>query len=202
MAIRLVTATPVDAAQPLLASPPLTVLPDEAERLHRFGNTVRLLATSADTGGAWSLIDYWAAPRFAGPPLHWHAETLEAFFVLEGVLEIWLGEKVRAPAGTFVFVPPGVLHTCANPEDAPARFLALLSPDGFEVYFTELEALVAASPTWPPGGRKHADRAHCPLRPARTAPAGGRNVARSSSAALRAAGRGPGPLGRRRHLHL
>ena len=50
-----------------------------------------------------------------------------------------------AGAGTVVFIPRGTRHTFANPGEAPARLLALLTPGGFEHYFDALaQALEAA----------------------------------------------------------
>jgi mannose-6-phosphate isomerase-like protein (cupin superfamily) len=68
----------------------------------------------------------------------------DMFFVIEGVLTFKLGdETVEGPAGSFVLVPPGNVHTFSNPSSAPARFLSLCAPAGFEQYFKELSAALA-----------------------------------------------------------
>ena len=59
--------------------------------------------------------------RRAGPGPHVHRAHVDAFYVVEGELRFGVDpdvEPVRAPAGTFVLVPPGVVHTFANESDA------------------------------------------------------------------------------------
>jgi hypothetical protein len=54
-------------------------------------------------------------------------EQLASFYVLEGELALTAGDgDVRAGAGSWVQVPPGVPHTLAFP--APARFLDIGTP--------------------------------------------------------------------------
>jgi quercetin dioxygenase-like cupin family protein len=126
-------------------------MPDEGTRITMRGAAITLKAVSDDTGGAWSLMEYTAPPHFAGPPPHWHNETLEGFYILSGTVTFQVdAQTIIAPAGSFVLVPPGVIHTFANQEDVPATFLTVVSPGGFERYFDELAALVAHEPTWPP----------------------------------------------------
>lgn len=48
-----------------------------------------------------------------------------------------------APAGTFLFVPPGVPHNITNPGARTARVLMTVSPPGHERYFEELAAMTA-----------------------------------------------------------
>jgi mannose-6-phosphate isomerase-like protein (cupin superfamily) len=129
----------------------IALLPGEGKTISILGATIRYMTTRADTHGAWSLIEYTAPPRFAGPPLHWHRRTSEAFYVLEGAVTIQVGERaIRAEAGSFVLIPTSVIHSFSNPEDEPARFLTLVSPAGLERYLEELAALVKSEPIWPP----------------------------------------------------
>jgi mannose-6-phosphate isomerase-like protein (cupin superfamily) len=64
-----------------------------------------------------------------GPPLHAHAKHAEAFFVMDGELTFRLenGERCVGP-GTWVLVPPGVVHTFAVTGSERARFLDLHVP--------------------------------------------------------------------------
>ncbi len=67
-----------------------------------------------------------------GPPLHSHAFD-EAFYVLDGELTFQLGDrKSVANAGELVFARRGQPHTLSNPGDAPARYLLIITPAGFE----------------------------------------------------------------------
>jgi glyoxylate utilization-related uncharacterized protein len=77
-------------------------------------------------------------PKVARPP-HIHHREDEAFWVLEGELEILVGEdRFKAGTGTFVHLPKGVLHSYRNVGSTPARFLTLLVPAGLEKYFEEV----------------------------------------------------------------
>ncbi len=68
-----------------------------------------------------------------GADPHVHREHLDAFYVLEGELTFRIGpdiERVTAPAGTFVAVPPGVVHGFDNDSSARACFLNFHAPNG------------------------------------------------------------------------
>jgi oxalate decarboxylase/phosphoglucose isomerase-like protein (cupin superfamily) len=54
------------------------------------------------------------------------------------------GETTTAPAGSFVFIPRGVLHTFWNESDGPARQLTVFSPSGIEHYFDEATQALAS----------------------------------------------------------
>src|SRR5919199_1196093 len=79
-----------------------------------------------------------------GPDPHVHRHHTDSFYVLEGELEFRVGpgaeEKVVAPAGTFVLVPPGLVHTFANESGATARYLNFHAPScGFAAYLRDSE---------------------------------------------------------------
>ena len=63
---------------------------------------------------------------------HVHARHLEALYVLDGELEVTLGDReLRAAPGTWITVPPGVPHARAG----AGRFLELHAPGaGFGAY--------------------------------------------------------------------
>jgi mannose-6-phosphate isomerase-like protein (cupin superfamily) len=126
----------------------------EVKTLEFFGARLSLLITGHDTEGQWCLLDYTAPPNYAGPPLHWHKEIRELFYVLEGRLTIRLDQDTKELSpGELALVPPGVVHSFTNPTEEPVRFLIHLTPAGFEEYFIGLAELVQKSPTWPPEDR-------------------------------------------------
>lgn len=130
---------------------PRLLKPGAGPMLSFLGVDLSFKVESADTAGAWALLEYIAPPQFAGPPLHWHKVTNEAFYVLEGIVTFRMGEEVfKGEPGAMVYIPTGVLHTFSNQEEVPARFLTFLSPGGFEEYFKELAALAQSEPSWPP----------------------------------------------------
>jgi mannose-6-phosphate isomerase-like protein (cupin superfamily) len=59
--------------------------------------------------------------------------------VLEGTLRVTVGDReLDAPAGNYILVPPGIVHTFANTTAAPARVLNLNAPGGWERHLREL----------------------------------------------------------------
>src|SRR5215216_3582856 len=92
----------------------------------------RVLLGSEQSDGAVAVIEMTLSAASGGPPLH-HHDFDEAFYVLEGELAVQVGDEVStATAGELAFAPRGVVHTLANPSDAPARYLLVCTPAGFE----------------------------------------------------------------------
>jgi quercetin dioxygenase-like cupin family protein len=80
----------------------------------------------------------------AGPPPHLHREHQEAFYVVEGTLTFTVGEKsIEAEPGSFLFIPPGVVHSFSNRSDTPARCVNAYVPGGIEGFFVEVGELMA-----------------------------------------------------------
>jgi quercetin dioxygenase-like cupin family protein len=105
------------------------------------GGPLTFKVRGAQTGGALTAFENVVAPG-DGPPLHTHAREGESWYVLEGSLRFKLdGDIRRAPAGSFVFVPPGTRHCFQNVSDAPARILVLFSPAGMEAFFDRFAEL-------------------------------------------------------------
>lgn len=71
----------------------------------------------------------------AAPP-HLHRRHVESFYVLEGELALTIGDReLRAQAGSWVQVPPGVPHRLSSPGSEPVRFLNLHTPNcGFGAF--------------------------------------------------------------------
>ena len=65
-------------------------------------------------------------------------------YTLEGRFLVRLGELEReALPGTFIFIGRGIPHTWQNVGDAPARFLAILTPPRLEELFDQYAELPA-----------------------------------------------------------
>jgi quercetin dioxygenase-like cupin family protein len=100
--------------------------------------------TGAQTGGRLDVCENVTEPG-AGPPLHVHHASDEAYYVLEGTFAVRLGERtITALPGTFVFIPRGTVHAFMNAGARPARLLLTFSPGGVDRFFEELGPLVAA----------------------------------------------------------
>ena len=107
-------------------------------------NTVTIKATGNDTGDSLYLGEGVIAPGFPGPPPHRHRTVHDMFYVLEGTLTMRVGdESLELEPGSFVCVPPGVVHTFSNQSEAPVRFLNFNTPAGWENYMRDLGAALA-----------------------------------------------------------
>jgi quercetin dioxygenase-like cupin family protein len=106
---------------------PIVVPPGEG---HRVGN-VEFLARTADTPRfTFGIIDFAPGRELEA---HVHDGEDDAFYILEGELTFVLGaDDVAAPPGTFVLVPPGVVHGFRNDGDLPVRILNIHAPAGFD----------------------------------------------------------------------
>ena len=122
-----------------------TVLrPGEARVLDLGGFDVVIHADDASTGGRFSLIETGEATAGGGPPLHIHHDCAESFFVLAGRYAMHIsGEEFDCPAGSFIHVPKGLVHSFRTLE-AGSRKLNLYTPAGMVGYFDDLAAGIAA----------------------------------------------------------
>ncbi len=122
----------------------------EAPTLSLMGVTIQVLAGGEDSDSV-TLFDYSAAAGAPGPVLHWHAQSAEWFYVLEGQFTFEIdGQQVLAPAGAFVMVPPRTLHRFWNSGTTSARFTIGFNRPGMDGYFKELFEFVTGQPEWPP----------------------------------------------------
>ena len=109
-----------------------------------------VLLRGDQTGGHVSLTEIEVPPRSAGPPLHTH-DFDEAFYMLEGELIFQVEDAlVTRGAGAVSFAPRNVVHTLANHADAPARYLLVCTPAGFERHWARIAAEAAGvePPPW------------------------------------------------------
>jgi quercetin dioxygenase-like cupin family protein len=117
----------------------VVLLPRQGERIEAGASTALMKATAETTGGAFSMSEVTFPADMQGPPPHAHRYTTDTFYVLEGTLHVTLGDrKIDAPAGSYILVPPGVVHTFANTSDEPVRFLNINAPGGWENYLRDL----------------------------------------------------------------
>lgn len=125
--------------------------PCEGQQLTLGDVVVTLKVTGEQTAGAFAIIEATAPPHFAGLSVRVHPQTTQTFYVVSGVLAFTLAEEtVMVRQGGLVTVPPGLAHKFWNPTATPATYLSYFSPAGFEQYFVELAALMAAEGVWPP----------------------------------------------------
>ena len=86
----------------------------EGDTLWVVGDTYTLKATAETTGGSLALVEA-SIPAGSGPPPHVHASEDEAYYVLEGQIEVLDGKRTfLAGPGSFVFIPRGTVHAFAT----------------------------------------------------------------------------------------
>lgn len=118
---------------------PVILQPGEGERIAAGASTVIMKATAETTSGAFSISEATFPASMNGPPPHTHRYTTDTFYVLEGTLHMTVGDsEIDASAGSYILVPPGVVHTFANINDEPVRFLNISAPGGLEKYLRDL----------------------------------------------------------------
>jgi mannose-6-phosphate isomerase-like protein (cupin superfamily) len=103
---------------------------------------MRVLASAAQTGGAFSLVEFTGGPGAWTVP-HVHDRTDESFFVLDGHFSFNVdGADLQVGPSEFVLVRRGLPHVMTAGEGG-GRFLTLWCPGGNEEMFFELAALGA-----------------------------------------------------------
>ncbi len=99
--------------------------------------TVRFLASSEDTGGAWSVVELTEMPGYK-TRFHKHNYTDETYYVLEGVLTAKIADKIyELPAGSYIVIPQGTPHGQGNFGKVPVKVLLTMTPGGFEQSFKD-----------------------------------------------------------------
>lgn len=105
-----------------------TLAPGEGEAVtDRRERTLRILAETEQLIVTWFRYE----PGEVGPDAHIHRLHTDAFYLLEGELEITLGPDLQTTAalpGTLAAAPPGVVHTFRNASDSTAIFLNVHAP--------------------------------------------------------------------------
>lgn len=102
-------------------------------------SSVRLLSVGDDTADLSSVEEIRVAPRFAGPPTHFHERTNHSWYVTEGELRLTVeGISYDLTPGGFVYVPVGASHTFANQTSHPAAMVEFTTPGGFDRYLSDL----------------------------------------------------------------
>jgi quercetin dioxygenase-like cupin family protein len=120
------------------SSQPIAIPPGSGKVLKLIGVTHKL--TSQQTGGGYYLFESEFDPE-SGNRLHVHTYEDEVVYVLQGAIQIRLGDgKLEASEGGVAHLPKGIPHALYNPLKTPLRILALAIPGGMERFFDELES--------------------------------------------------------------
>ena len=146
------------------------------------GDHYTFLVTGEESGGAYFALEALVPPG-GGPPPHIHTREDETFYILDGEIEILLGDRtVMAGPSDFVNIPRGTVHRFRNTGSGTAR----IDPD---VHARGHRALVHRVP------RARAEPS--PARGRARQPRGGRGALRRRRPEIRARVRltAPAPAG-------
>lgn len=92
-----------------------------------------------ETNGQFAMATCEVEPG-AGPPLHMHTLEDEAFFVLDGEVEITIGDEVMiVKAGSTVFAPRGIKHRFRGHGDRNAKMVMFVTGSNFEKFYARYE---------------------------------------------------------------
>ena len=115
--------------------------PAESEWLETMpGERFIVRTPSSDTGGSYLMLETEAAPGI-GVPLHTHDNEEEHFVVVEGTVQIAVGNEIKDfAAGTSVTVGKGTPHAWCNLTNSVVRFIAIFTPGRIEAMFRAVAA--------------------------------------------------------------
>ena len=83
------------------------------------------------TDGSFSMFEIYGL-RGAGAPPHESSEADAFYFLLDGTVDMLVGDKIRTVnKGDFVFIPHGTAHARRTTSDS-ARMVYVRTPGGFE----------------------------------------------------------------------
>jgi quercetin dioxygenase-like cupin family protein len=134
--------------QPRTADRIYSLADQEGDAYWFAGALMQLKAGGADTGGRFALLDQTMPPAYV-VPRHVHVEEDEAWYVLEGSMTFYCGERViEAVERSWVYAPRGIAHTFKVGAKG-ARALTFAFPSGF-ADFVAAAGVRAPSLTIPP----------------------------------------------------
>jgi quercetin dioxygenase-like cupin family protein len=123
---------------------PVVVLPGSSEQLNIAGSKTLHKIKSSATSGVFSVMEF-VTPPGKGVALHVHEREDELVYLLEGDIEVTLGnQKMKAVPGVMALLPRGIPHGFTNIGNKPSRLLDTILPGQFDNYFVELAALYTA----------------------------------------------------------
>jgi mannose-6-phosphate isomerase-like protein (cupin superfamily) len=125
----------------------IALTPDEGRSYPMGRISAVFKADGKETGGRYSISEWWLELHTEGPGAHSHAED-DIFYVIEGTMSVLIGDRwVDAPRGSFVLVPGGLTHDFQNRSAQRAGILNFSIPGNFE---TEMPAIAEWFAEHPP----------------------------------------------------
>ncbi len=132
---------------------PLILTSEESKAVATDSGTVRFLASSENTNGAFATLEL--TEREYVTDLHRHNFTDEAYYILEGTLTVYLNGKIhKLGPGAYIFIPKGTPHAQGNLEKTPVKVLLTVTPGGFEGFMKDRAELIKRTPRGTPEFKK------------------------------------------------
>ena len=120
---------------------PIIVVPDGGNVLNIAGGEFIHKVKSQDTNNVFSVIQI-VTPPGKGVSVHVHENEDELVYVLEGEIEVSLGDQTMlAVPGVMALLPRGIPHGFTNVGDKPSVVIDTILPGQFDNYFVEMAAL-------------------------------------------------------------
>lgn len=105
------------------------------------GEQIICKVSGAETFGRFAVVEE-TTPAKGVVPRHFHNQTDEIIYVLEGKYEFQIDGKIQtAQKGELVVIPRGTTHGFCNLLITPSKMLAIITPSGFENFFAEVSNL-------------------------------------------------------------
>jgi len=120
-----------------MANVPGSLLIDTSDRPNEsiLGIGYSLLISSEETGGMYELMKF-VVPPGGGPPPHIHHNEEECFYLVEGEIDVLIGEQtIHAQPGAYIHLPREVSHAFRNVSDKTASFLCWVMPGNLAGFF-------------------------------------------------------------------
>ena len=120
---------------------PIIVSPGGGNDMAFNGGSFIHKVSSNDTNGVFSEMEI-VTPPGSGIDLHVHKNEDEFVTLLEGEIEVTLGDQtMKAVPGVKALLPRGIPHGFTNIGDVPCRLSVVILPGQFDNYFVELAEL-------------------------------------------------------------
>jgi quercetin dioxygenase-like cupin family protein len=102
--------------------------------------------TASETDGHLGLW-YWIGRRGAASPLHVHHREEEHFLIVEGQIRFFIdGERIDGGPGDRISLPRDIPHAYLVTSET-AKAVGMVTPGGFEAFFTDVGAPVRPGET-------------------------------------------------------
>jgi quercetin dioxygenase-like cupin family protein len=109
-----------------------TSVPSDKEVLLWLGELAIIHTTGKETDGRYSMVELFATKE-GEVPWHVHHREDEGFFIIDGEMTVYIGDKViKGKPGDFIFAPKDVPHMYTVDTPGYVRVLMVFSPAGFE----------------------------------------------------------------------